>query len=103
VATKEQIEDSIRHEIAHALTPGAGHGPAWKLMCIRVGAKPQRCASYEEVKNMPYKFIGKCPNCGAEFRAHRRLKNMDKRICSKRVCKATKLYVVWSTYQKEVA
>jgi predicted SprT family Zn-dependent metalloprotease len=38
------IIDTIKHEIAHALTPGADHGPVWKLQAIMIGARPQTCA-----------------------------------------------------------
>lgn len=39
----EQILDTILHEIAHALTPGAKHGYAWKRKCLEIGAMPERC------------------------------------------------------------
>lgn len=42
---RAQVHDTILHEIAHAMTPGAGHGPAWKRACVRIGAKPVRCYS----------------------------------------------------------
>ncbi len=32
----------LLHEIAHALTPRDGHGPKWRAMCVRVGARPTR-------------------------------------------------------------
>lgn len=38
---EEQVLDTILHEIAHALTPGAGHGARWKAMARRVGATPK--------------------------------------------------------------
>lgn len=38
---KEQIRDTILHEIAHALTPGAGHGPAWKRKARELGCVPR--------------------------------------------------------------
>ncbi len=41
----ELVTDIILHEIAHALAgPGAGHGPAWKTMAVRLGARPRSCA-----------------------------------------------------------
>lgn len=33
----DSVCDTILHEIAHALTPGAGHGPAWKAVARRIG------------------------------------------------------------------
>lgn len=45
-ATWEEIDDTIRHEIAHALAgEKAGHGPVWKEACKVTGAKPNRCGS----------------------------------------------------------
>jgi predicted SprT family Zn-dependent metalloprotease len=40
--------NTILHEIAHALAGvGAGHGPKWKEICVKIGAKPKACASIE--------------------------------------------------------
>lgn len=48
VGCHDDVLDTIRHEIAHALAGCyAGHGPAWKAMCLRVGAKPERCKAIE--------------------------------------------------------
>lgn len=44
-----EVRDTILHEIAHALTPGAGHGSRWKAVCRKIGAKPVRCYSVAEV------------------------------------------------------
>jgi predicted SprT family Zn-dependent metalloprotease len=64
------IEETIRHEIAHALAgPTAGHGPAWKAMCAVTGAKPLRCGQAD----MPTgHWLGVCPGCQREHRRHRR-------------------------------
>lgn len=41
-----QARDIILHEIAHALcSPGEGHGVAWRNMCRRIGAVPNRCGT----------------------------------------------------------
>lgn len=41
----EETIDTILHEIAHALTPydscPTGHGPEWKKVAIKLGAKPE--------------------------------------------------------------
>lgn len=34
---EEDVLDTILHEIAHALTPGAGHGPIWKHVAKSIG------------------------------------------------------------------
>jgi len=35
--TAWHIQDTLLHEVAHALTPGAGHGPVWKEMALKIG------------------------------------------------------------------
>ena len=50
----EQVRETVLHEIAHALTPGDGHGPKWKAMCRRLGIRPERCFTSEQV-TMPAK------------------------------------------------
>jgi predicted SprT family Zn-dependent metalloprotease len=64
--SEEQVRDTLLHEIAHALTPGTGHGVAWKRKCLEIGANPKRCYADEEVmspprKPAPYRFG--CPKC----------------------------------------
>jgi predicted SprT family Zn-dependent metalloprotease len=47
---RAEVEDTIRHEVAHATVgPGHGHDAAWQRECVRVGAKPTRCYSSDEV------------------------------------------------------
>lgn len=47
--TEEEVLDTIRHEIAHALAyindGDAGHGPKWKEWCLKTGASPERIAT----------------------------------------------------------
>ncbi len=43
--SKEMVDDTILHEIAHALAgPEAGHKKAWKDKCKAIGATPSRLA-----------------------------------------------------------
>lgn len=40
----EQVEDTILHELAHALVgPGKGHGLKWKTVARNIGAVPREC------------------------------------------------------------
>jgi predicted SprT family Zn-dependent metalloprotease len=74
----EQVKDTILHEIAHGLAgPGHGHDDYWKMMCIRVGAKPVRC--YDSVTvNTPHSFEATC-ECGIP---HKKFKQpRTTRIC----------------------
>jgi len=50
---KRKVLDTVLHEIAHALTPGDGHGNRWKQTCVTVGAIPQRCYSSDLMEQKP--------------------------------------------------
>lgn len=43
-ADEAHVRDTILHEIAHALTPGAKHGLRWKVMAQKLGTSPKACA-----------------------------------------------------------
>lgn len=68
---RDAVLDTILHEIAHALAgPSAGHGPAWKAACLRVGAKPERL---DRESTMPTgKWRATCPGCQYVYHRHRR-------------------------------
>ncbi len=59
-----EVRDTILHEIAHALTPGADHGPVWKLQAQAIGARPERCFTTARVKLAATKYEGICMDCG---------------------------------------
>lgn len=70
VGRDEEVEDTIRHEIAHALTgPQHGHDLAWKLKAIEVGAKPRACSSTKVSLETDWKGI--CVDCGYTYNYHR--------------------------------
>ena len=75
------VLDTILHEIAHALTPGAKHGPTWKAKCRQIGARPIACVTADEV--MPdAAWKGRCPNGhGVVTRFHRA--PLTVKVCSK--------------------
>lgn len=58
---QSDLKDTVLHEIAHALTPWAKHGPAWQAMCIKIGARPNRCVNAIHGTGIGYKFI--CCKC----------------------------------------
>lgn len=82
-----EIKDTILHEVAHALTPGAGHSHEWVLMANRLGARTTLCNQFsmpphvidairsgqsvemtlETIQIPKYKVTRlqeKCPDCG---------------------------------------
>lgn len=64
----DEVEDTIRHEIAHALAPiTAWHGPEWVAMCQITGAKPVACKDYETVEK---RWILTCETCGTQWKRH---------------------------------
>jgi len=84
---EEDVEDTILHEIAHALTfltygrEGKGHGVLWKRMCRKIGAKPN--TTHQGVIEYPknhYKYSSTC--CGHTWGKHRMSKGR-RYICPK--------------------
>jgi predicted SprT family Zn-dependent metalloprotease len=58
------IRDVILHEIAHALVgPGCGHGYVWQQRAKQLGARPERCNSFDGPRPEK-KFINYCTNHG---------------------------------------
>lgn len=85
---RANVEDTIRHEIAHALCPpAAGHGPVWQAMAVKLGAQPSPCKSAESV---PPRWVGRCPTQGCSFKLTRHQLNRNARefACS-RCCRRT--------------
>ncbi|WP_068426459.1 SprT-like domain-containing protein [Janibacter terrae] len=82
--TREQVRDTVLHEIAHALVgPRAGHGPRWRAMAVRVGAQPDRCLP-EDAPTIPGAWVGTCP-AGHRVERHRRPSRvLSCRECSRR-------------------
>lgn len=79
------VEDTIRHEIAHALVgPGHAHGPTWKAMARRVGAVPRASKRIGRTVGLvapPGKYLGTCPNCGATRTRQKRTAKMFRIAC----------------------
>jgi predicted SprT family Zn-dependent metalloprotease len=89
----EAIRDTLLHEIAHALAGrAAGHGPLWKAMCRRVGAKPERLSSEALMPVGRWRAV--CGGCGALHHKHRRPKQMVGWWC--RRCGRERGRLVWT-------
>jgi predicted SprT family Zn-dependent metalloprotease len=71
----DEVRDTILHEIAHALVPGTGHGPKWRLTCVRIGARPRRCYDDASVVSPPRRvarYEMGCTSCGWWVTRYRR-------------------------------
>ena len=55
--SEANIKDTILHEIAHALTRGHGHDKVWKAMCVKIGAKPERCATTKDSPSVKPRYV----------------------------------------------
>ena len=77
-ADQLDINDTILHEIAHALVgPKHGHDRVWKNMAKKIGCSAKRCHTLEFSE---YKWIRFCANYCWEQKVHRRKLNL---ICKK--------------------
>lgn len=69
----EDILDTLLHEIAHAIAgPGTGHGPVWKAVCRRIGARPVRCYDSQRIVMPSGRYQATCPGCSFVFHRHKR-------------------------------
>lgn len=66
------VRDVILHEVAHALTPGDGHGPRFKRKARELGCNASACISGSEFNAAPARFILECPHCGRTWPRYRR-------------------------------
>lgn len=88
--SREDIVDTLLHEIAHALTPGAHHGIRWKQKAVEIGCIPSRTLSKEAsalIVKAPKRYEIYCDNgC---FTPIKRQKNPT-RLTRNKICKACK-------------
>ena len=76
--SKEEVLNTIHHEIAHALTPNyKAHGKKWKavfkslLIKYEQPVNVSRCYDSNEVKMPKGRYIVKCCNCKSQRDKHR--------------------------------
>jgi len=83
-----QVEDTIRHEIAHALAGAKhGHDDEWKRQCAVTGANPKRCYDSATVDAPKGDWQATCGGCGtvhSKFRRPRGVKWCAVKKCVKK-------------------
>src|SRR5687768_7238198 len=87
----DEVRDTVLHEIAHALAPGAGHGARWRAMCARVGARAVRCYDKDSVvapRRRAARWEIGCDACDWWSPRHRRIRR--RYVCTK--CRGKVLY-----------
>ena len=73
-----QINDTILHEIAHALSykihgsKGSGHCKRWVHVAKSIGCNGKRCYDSSEVNNIEHKYSLVCDTCGGNYPRHRK-------------------------------
>jgi predicted SprT family Zn-dependent metalloprotease len=88
LSSNEQILDTMRHEIAHAVDfeerGTSDHSWRWQIKARKVGASPTRIVENQEyLKKVKWKYTYKCQGCGIEVGTGRPLKNIERRHCAK--------------------
>jgi predicted SprT family Zn-dependent metalloprotease len=73
-----QINDTMLHEIAHALSykihgrRGMGHCKRWVHVAKSIGCNGIRCYDSSQVNNIEHKYSLICDTCGGNYPRHRR-------------------------------
>jgi predicted SprT family Zn-dependent metalloprotease len=82
LTSDEEIEDTIRHEIAHALAGhDAGHDGVWRHYARVVGARPQACSNRAK-STAKYNYMFTCPQCGWKHYRYRLKRSVMRHVCA---------------------
>lgn len=78
------LEDTIMHEVIHAVPDCDNHGEKWKLVADKINQKYgydiKRTSSLEEMglnKHVFYKYVTTCKNCGKEYYKNKKINPRD--------------------------
>jgi predicted SprT family Zn-dependent metalloprotease len=78
----ETVLDTLLHEIAHAIAgPAARHGPAWKAVAMRIGARPRACDNSDETAMKPGDWQATCPACKRIIHRYKRPRSLSGYEC----------------------
>lgn len=72
--TESEVKDTILHEIAHAIAGyEAGHGEAWKKVCIEIDCKPVATFNDEMAFSNSTRYRAVCSKCNREYKSANKL------------------------------
>ena len=87
-AAPSEVEDTILHEIAHAIVgPRHNHDAVWKAAAQRIGCTGDRC---HRVEHTAARWVGEC-GCGGRWFRHR----LQRRMRHNRICAKCRAGIVW--------
>ncbi len=104
----DEVEDTIRHEIAHAIDcerrGRSNHDATWKHIARACGARPERCFDGDVPNDPDSAYAGVCPSCQVETPLYRQpARPLRCRSCARsdrssylRVTRRRDALVVWS-------
>lgn len=87
-ATRAEIQDTVLHEIAHAIVgPRHNHNAVWKAKAREIGCVGERC---HRVQHSAPRWVGEC-GCGQQW--HRQV--LQRRIMRNRACSQCNGVIKW--------
>lgn len=87
-ATRVEIEDTILHEIAHAIVgPRHNHDEVWKAKAWEIGCVGERC---HRVQHSIPRWVGEC-GCGQQWLRQ----TLQRRMIGNRVCAKCRGDITW--------
>ena len=87
-ATRGEIEDTILHEIAHAIVGHQhNHDAVWKAKAREIGCTGERC---HRVEHSAARWVGEC-GCGQRWFRHK----LQRRMLQDRVCAKCRGVITW--------
>lgn len=85
-----EINDTLLHEIAHAIVgPKHHHDRVWKAKARQIGCSAQRCTS---LRHTVSRWVGRCPSCRRTYTRHR----LTARLRTGARCTRCRTPITWS-------
>lgn len=100
-AADRECNDTILHEIAHALVgPGHHHDAVWKRVARQLGCKADRCHSVNFGRP---RYVIECPQCKWAATRMKRNRGMVCRSCGTRIAYRAFSEALWQRMRNQIA